>query len=346
MHSIVRRVLPVLHSLRRGRVAIVAAAVTACAALTLTAYLSYQAGLADAAPTLEQLERRGRYVLAYDHNEDDLARMTDESAEPVFVAKPFSVTVVADGEEHVVACYRSHSVQDALNLAGVVVGPEDRMSHFPNYPVTSNERIVVERWTHETVTTEKTVPFDIEYIPTSLLYEGNQQLASEGQDGLVEQTFDCVLRDGVVMEHTLVSETVLEPPVNRRVLVGTPYAPVSPYDFAWEMDENGDPTGYEARLSSQRAAGYSARPGAGTACGWLPAAVGHVAVNPNVIPYGSKLYIRATNGGFVYGYAIAADTGTGLMQDIIDVDLFYETYDESVANGMREVEIFILEYPE
>ena len=71
--------------------------------------------------------------------------------------------------------------------------------------------------------------------------------------------------------------------------------------------------------------------------------VGHVAVNPDVIPYGSKLYITSADGKFIYGYAIAADTGTGLMQGIVDVDLFYDTYYESCLNGRRIVNIYILE---
>ena len=71
--------------------------------------------------------------------------------------------------------------------------------------------------------------------------------------------------------------------------------------------------------------------------------VGHVAVNPNVIPYGSKLYITSADGSFVYGYAIAADTGTGLMNGVVDIDLFYETYLESCLNGVRYLNVYVLE---
>ena len=73
------------------------------------------------------------------------------------------------------------------------------------------------------------------------------------------------------------------------------------------------------------------------------AITGHVAVNPNEIPYGSKLYITSANNHFVYGYAIAADTGTGLLADIVDIDLFYDTYAESVLNGRGIVNIYVLE---
>ena len=54
-------------------------------------------------------------------------------------------------------------------------------------------------------------------------------------------------------------------------------------------------------------------------------------------------YIRTPGGGFIYGYAVANDTGTGLVEGIIDVDLFYDTYEQSVLNSVRWVDIYILE---
>ena len=44
----------------------------------------------------------------------------------------------------------------------------------------------------------------------------------------------------------------------------------------------------------------------------------------------------------MYGYAVAADTGIGLLNDVIDVDLFDETYTESCLNGRRTVDIYVL----
>ena len=46
--------------------------------------------------------------------------------------------------------------------------------------------------------------------------------------------------------------------------------------------------------------------GGGITATGAPAAVGRVAVNPNVIPYGTKLYIASPDGSIVYGYAIAS----------------------------------------
>lgn len=87
------------------------------------------------------------------------------------------------------------------------------------------------------------------------------------------------------------------------------------------------------------AAAYSAKKGAGTASG-LPAAVGHIAVDPRVIPLGTKLYIQSLDGSKDYGYAIAADTGTAIKGKYID--LFFNTYKESCQWGLRNVKVYIL----
>ena len=39
-------------------------------------------------------------------------------------------------------------------------------------------------------------------------------------------------------------------------------------------------------------------------------------------------------------------TGSGLVDGLIDVDLFYDTYEESKLNSVRWVDIYILDYPD
>ena len=72
--------------------------------------------------------------------------------------------------------------------------------------------------------------------------------------------------------------------------------------------------------------------------------MGYVAVDPKIIPYGTKLWIVAHgNTGFVYGYALAADTGGAMLSGKNFVDLYYDTYYECVLNGLRYVDVYVLE---
>jgi Uncharacterized protein conserved in bacteria len=60
-----------------------------------------------------------------------------------------------------------------------------------------------------------------------------------------------------------------------------------------------------------------------------------VAVDPSVIPLGTRLYVEG------YGEAIASDTGGAIQGNIIDVH--FPTYDQCVQWGRRQVQVTILD---
>lgn len=68
---------------------------------------------------------------------------------------------------------------------------------------------------------------------------------------------------------------------------------------------------------------------------------GIVAVDPKVIPLGSRLYIRTPSGDYIYGYAVAADTGGAIKGKKIDI--FVETEKEAYNFGRRNLEVYVLE---
>ena len=55
------------------------------------------------------------------------------------------------------------------------------------------------------------------------------------------------------------------------------------------------------------------------------------------------MYITSDDGCFVYGYAYAADTGTAMMDGRAFIDLYYETYEESLKNAVIPVTIYVLD---
>lgn len=59
-----------------------------------------------------------------------------------------------------------------------------------------------------------------------------------------------------------------------------------------------------------------------------------VAVDPNVIPLGTRLYVEG------YGEAIASDTGGAIKGNIVDVH--FPTYEQCVQWGRRQVKVTIL----
>ena len=68
-----------------------------------------------------------------------------------------------------------------------------------------------------------------------------------------------------------------------------------------------------------------------------PGGISTIAVDPSVIPLGSKVYIPG------YGYAIASDTGGVIKGNIID--LYMNSHDECISWGRRQVTLQIVAYP-
>ena len=69
------------------------------------------------------------------------------------------------------------------------------------------------------------------------------------------------------------------------------------------------------------------------------ARVGAIAVDPKVIPYGTKMYIVTSDGSIIYGVATAEDCGAFSGKRI---DLFYNTRSECVNFGRRTCNVYIL----
>lgn len=66
----------------------------------------------------------------------------------------------------------------------------------------------------------------------------------------------------------------------------------------------------------------------------IPATYGVAAVDPRVIPLGTRLYVEG------YGEAIAADTGGAIKGS--KIDLCMESYDDAMSFGRRNVNVYVL----
>lgn len=78
-----------------------------------------------------------------------------------------------------------------------------------------------------------------------------------------------------------------------------------------------------------------------TATGMTPE-FGVVAVDPDVIPLHSKLYIESADGGksWIYGFAVAGDTGGAIKGN--KIDLCYNTLEQCYQFGRREAVVYVL----
>ncbi|MDR0222192.1 MAG: G5 domain-containing protein [Oscillospiraceae bacterium] len=259
----------------------------------------------------------------------------------IVLLRGFGVDITADGATVTVGA-AGETVGELIEKTGVKLGKDDIVNIGADETVAEGDKIIIKRVTARERTETKLVPYDTETRYSNLVAIGNSEV-TEGVYGEAEVVYKEKLVDGAVVSSEVLSEKSVKEPVNEIVTYGkalrTPY---SKRDFAEIKLEGGLPVDYLYVISGKSCA-YTANSG-GTASG-RKLQVGTVAVDPNVIPYGSLLYIVTKDGNRVYGAAVAADTGEFGEYGVL-VDLFMGTttdhYTDACNWGAREVDVYVI----
>lgn len=279
----------------------------------------------------------------YELSKNDIVSCSKISSGTIVIdiTRAFYVSVTADGKTTIVPMIKG-TVDEVLTKAGITLDEDDLINIGFNEEVGPSTEIVIQRVTNVSETRRSVIAYDTEYKSSANYKIGYSEVISAGEVGYRETVAENTYVDGELVESVVLSDAVIEEPVDAVVKIGAcskePISKVAPDDL--KLDANGLPVNY-SKIITGKATAYSARPGAKTASGRY-AIVGTVAVNPEIIPYGTELYIASTDGQTIYGYAIAADTGTGLMENVVLVDVFMENYAASCRWGAKQVNVYIL----
>lgn len=176
------------------------------------------------------------------------------------------------------------------------------------------------------VTRYEKVAKTIEYRDTGNLAKGTERVIQEGSDGLIEVVNEETYMGGELISKKELSRKVLTEPVNAIIERGTASMISTPIgDFNYSKELTVVATGYTR--FDEGCDSY-------TATGTL-AVRGAIAVDPSVIPLGTRLYIPG------YGIGRAEDTGGAI--DGNRIDLCYNSVNEAFQWGRRTVTVYILQ---
>lgn len=272
-------------------------------------------------------------------------REQDDYTSYIDIMRAYYVDIHADGETLSVPVIEG-TVALALDKVGIQLGEYDEVDVDLDEETYDGMQITVTRVSYELRESTSEIAYETEYIDNSNMVIGTKRVVTQGQSG--ERTYFIKEKyvNGVLSGQEMISDVITGQPVTEVIERGTasaePYAKMS--DPSALKLVNGIPESY-TRVISGKSTAYTAGYGAYTASG-RKAEIGTVAVNPNVIPYGSELYIVAQDGSRVYGYAIAADTGLGMMEGTVLVDLYfgnrYDHYYDSCRWGAVYVDVYVL----
>ncbi|WP_249226479.1 3D domain-containing protein [Alicyclobacillus mengziensis] len=218
----------------------------------------------------------------------------------VVIQAPKFVTLI-DGNSRATLQTFAPTVMDFLNQQGIQIGPKTRVSVPLSSPLQDGEQVTVHYY--ETSTSVKTEVLQFQTIrrTTNKLYVGQQRVLTHGVKGSKEIKTTTVLRDGKAIQQSTTTKIVK--PVNEVVEVGTKQHPQ-------HLSARGFSSFVILKQLTVVATAYMA---GGTTATGVPAEPGVIAVDPSVIPLGTKLYIPGI------GIVTADDTGAAIRGNRIDI---------------------------
>ena len=265
--------------------------------------------------------------------EEDQVLATDDAADGfgvVQVTRAFPVQITADGKTHMLRT-TGGSVGSILADAGITLQPEDNVSPAADEKLTAEGDITVRRVMVKNEEIKESIPYESRSINTPDLRYGQSRVSVQGQVGEKTTTYRVEYRDGEEYSRTLLASEVTKQPVTEIVENGT----------GGVVEYNGQTYGY-SQVYTMKATAYTTegKSWKKTASGTI-ARVGAVAVDRKVIPLGSKLLIHAADGSWMYGLAVAEDTGGSIKGNRID--LYFNTYRECINFGVRNATVYVLD---
>ncbi|MBR2877367.1 MAG: G5 domain-containing protein [Clostridia bacterium] len=243
------------------------------------------------------------------------------------------------------------TVGDAISKVGLGISDDDYTKPDESTPLMNGIEIEVIKVTTKIYTVTETLSYTTKHIYTDELEAGKTKVKVEGVNGVREIVYkDCYI-DGELIDSVIKESTITKRPVDKVVEVGTkanikpsttpsstPISDLAVPSYV-NIGANGVPTNYKKAINA-KATAYCI-PGGTTSTG-EKARTGYIAVDPNEIPYGTEMYIVSADGKRVYGYCIAADTGSFINSTDWTVDLYMDSESECVNWGRRDIIIYIL----
>lgn len=273
----------------------------------------------------------------------------------IVIHRAFDITLM-NGTEAVAVRTVGKPVSDVLIENGIVLGEMDVVSPALDTVVTAETQITVTRIAQNAVAEYVEIPYETIEKPNNQLDRGTRNVVQQGAAGQKEVVYNVVTHNGAEASKDWVGERIVTEPVNEIVEYGTKspmrqaemlssrsgehtarQASASGFSYSRVLTCNA--TAYD--LSYESCGKHPGDPGYGVTASGMKAGPGVVAVDPRVIPLGTRLYIASNDGTADYGYAVAGDTGGAIKGN--KIDLFFPTASQVRQFGRRNVTVYVLD---
>jgi uncharacterized protein YabE (DUF348 family) len=254
--------------------------------------------------------------------EDEISPGIDEKLVDglnIRIKRAFDVKILSDGKEYTVKT-TSDTVANLLAKAHILIGEKDKVKPQLDTYISAPVEVVVTRVSQKVVEEIKTIAYETVSRVDPDIPMGQKKVLQDGENGQEKIVTTLIIENGQIVSKNTTS-TVIKQAKPRIILTGSMLvASRGGVDFA-----------YTKKLR-MLATAYT-HTGNLTAMDTKPR-VGVAAVDPDVIPLGSRLYIDG------YGFARAEDTGGAIKGN--KIDLFMESQSEADRYGRKWVTVYVL----
>jgi 3D (Asp-Asp-Asp) domain-containing protein len=247
--------------------------------------------------------------------------------------RDMAVTLVIDGVSQTVRTAATN-VGELLTTEGVAFDRHDRLVPAASAPLASDETIRLTHLNAWTETVRKPIPAPVKKIGSFEVEAGKTMVVAAGAPGLRELTYLVTRTDRSSRpRRSLLAARILRPSRLRVIATGlddyAALAEVARRGFDGTIKLAGAALSMIATAYTASCAGCSGYTAIGPRAGH-----GIVAVDPRVIPLGTRLFIPG------YGSAVAGDTGGAIRGNRID--LGFNSNSDATRFGRRTVVVYVL----
>ncbi|MGP4063123.1 ubiquitin-like domain-containing protein [Halobacillus sp. H74] len=293
---------------------------------------------------------------------DELSHSADapiEQGMDIEVNQAIQVTFEDGGEEQKVWTTAS-TVEEFLQNQEVTLNELDEMNLTKKDPLSKDQPLTITRVEKVTDIVEEEVDYTVETRKDDSLPKGEKEIVATGEKGMVTKEYEVIIKNGEETSRELIEEKVEKESQKEVVALGTKVEKKAPTATA---SASSSPSSSSAGSSSGSASQTSTTVSRGetngaktlymhataytancSGCSGITATGINlkanpnqkvVAVDPNVIPLGSRVWVEG------YGYAVAGDTGGAINGKRID--LFVSSKSQAQSFGRKNVKVKILD---
>lgn len=252
-----------------------------------------------------------------------------------YTLKKERISLVVKGEEVKVSTFKK-TVEELLSENNISYDKDDIITPSLDSQVEDYMEIKVVNVTEKKLTEKEDIPFNTKVVDDKNLLKGKTKVSQEGKSGEKEKIYNLTYHDGKLINKSLEEEKISKEPVDKIVNKGVKEEVIvasrsltSRNESVSEVKENNISKNGKHMVVQATAYSGDSITSTGTVPKW-----GTIAVDPRVIPYGSRVYIPQFNKVF-----IAEDCGGAVKGNIIDI--FMSSKAECYKWGRRTIDIYI-----